>query len=241
MFVQKPNPTEVFEATCHKVLADYGIRLTTGRDFAVFKTLVAKARPNHTMQKIFDCDASTFEREDAFWMAGYDLAGELVYVQAMRLMPTGAGTVAQFISQNLNDLFPAADNGGETTPTRYRPGPNALKITGRLVYSGELWIGGSCAKLRGSGLSSLLARNSFLMAMQKFSADYVFGFMISSMAQRGTFYRAGFHNAEPHAMRWSKKGEGQVIELDFLHMSRDDMMHAIQLPIDEAPLAKIAA
>lgn len=241
MFINTPHPSEVFEATCDKVLGDYGIQLTMGRDFAEFKELVAQARPNHCIQHLFDSDAVSIDPEQAFWLAGTDVTGRPVYLQAMRTLPTKELSLAEYLAKNLKELFPESPTGVDVDRKRYRAGPNAQKMRGRIVYSGEFWIDGSNPMLRGSGLSNVLGRNSYRLAMRAFDPDYVFAFMIHSMAERGTFYRAAFNNAEPLALRWFKKGEANVIELDMLHMSAEEMAFSLQLPIEAAPQERKAA
>ncbi|MEO0937916.1 MAG: hypothetical protein AAFY38_07155 [Pseudomonadota bacterium] len=197
------------------------------------------ARPDHTVQDLFNVAAGPIDPAEAFWIVGRDSGGTIRYLQAMRLMKSDGLTLAEFMARQLNDFLPNPQSV-EMSRVRYRPGPNAHSMKGRMVYSGEFWIDGSNPELRGSGLSNLLGRNSYLLAMRAFSADYVFAFMLQRQAERGAFFRAAFHNIEPYAMRWCWRGSDEPVDGSMLYMSRADMEFALDLPVTSAPVRRAA-
>ncbi|MEM8576583.1 MAG: hypothetical protein AAGF60_01905 [Pseudomonadota bacterium] len=239
MFAYQPDTADKFEASSHQVLKDYGVRVIVGRDFEEFKAIAKQARPDHAVQDMFNCDVAPVDEDKAVWMVGVDHADRIIYLQAMRLLPTDGLSVADYLTRQVRDFLPEPHTV-DMTRTRYRPGPNAQRMRGRVVYSGEFWIDGNNPNFRGSSLSNVLGRQSYLLAMRAFAPDWIIAFMLRRQVERGAFYRAGFHHAEPSAMRWCQIGQENVMEGAMLYMSAADMQFSLELPLVDAPISKAA-
>jgi hypothetical protein len=218
-----------FRATCSETLRQAGVRLSHGRDLNEFKDHLAKARPDHTIGDPFNPEIHDFSREDAAWIIGRDHQNDVMHTQALRLLPTGDESVAEFFRNNFKGFSPP-DTDVDFDLSRYRPGPNARMMRGRIVYSGETWVGGPPGSFRGSGLSGVLARFALLHALQTFGADYVVGFMIQPVAHKGFSLRAGFLHAEPLALKWYLRGQPDPIETFMVYMSAADIRFLLEMP-----------
>ena len=221
-----------FEATSSEILKRYGISLTKGNDFHEYRAHVAEARPDHKVGDPFDINLHNLGKGTAIWIVGHDQQGRIVHTQALRLLPTKMETVADYFRENFHGYSPSELNI-DYNRSRYRAGPGAKRITGRIVYSGETWIGGERGQFRGSGLSSVLGRYALLTALREFQANYVVGFMIKPVAYKGFCLRMGFMHAEPLALRWHVHGKPDPLEAVMVYMSDEDIRFILDLPAAE--------
>lgn len=229
MAIHGLNAEDRFEAVSLDILDRYGIKLQLGYDFDEYITYVAEARPDHPVGDPFDAKRHGMSRENSCWIVGRDDKGRIMHTQALRMLPTATGTLAEYFRHNFTD-FPPSELDIDYERSRYKPGPGARKIRGRVVYSGETWVGGEPGQFRGTGLSNILGRYAMLTAMREFSADYVIGFMARPVAYKGFCLRMGFMHAEPLALRWFTKGNDDALEAVMVYMSEEDMRFIMDLP-----------
>ncbi len=227
------NAEDRFEAVSRGILDQFGIRLTVGYGFEEFKEIVAKTRPDHPLGDPFNPERHDMSKENACWIVGNDLDGDIVHLQALRVLPTKARSVAEYFRRTFHDFSPP-EMDIDFERSRYRPGPGARRMVGRIVYSGETWLAPSDA-FRGTGLSSILGKFAMLTAMREFNADYVLGFAAQPVAYKGFPLRMGFMHVEPMALRWYAKGNPKAMEGVMAYMSDEDMRFIMDLPDAELP------
>lgn len=225
------NSEEKFEASSRELLDGLGIELTVGYDFDEFKRISAEARPDHAVADPFQIKSKMHDRKDAMWIVGRDAAGKVMHTHAMRVLPMEGMTVAEYFRRNYRSFLPERHTIDMKRST-YRPGPSAKRMAGRVIYAGEFWIGGSAGQFRGTGLSNLLGRYSFLLAIREMSPDYIMGFMTRPVAYKGFVLRLGYLHAEPYAISWYQKGSYDMNEGVMTFMSHDDMRFSLDLPLE---------
>lgn len=226
------NPEDKFKAVGAEILDHYGIRLTVGTDFEEYAGYVAQARPDHRVGEPFDHNAHDMSPGKAVWIIGRDESGEIIHLQALRVLPTKTQPVSEYFRQNFHEFSPS-ELDIDFGRSRYRPGPGAKRIHGQVVYSGETWIGGSPGQFRGTGISSVLGRFALLTALTELNADYVVGFMARPVAYKGFCLRMGFMHAEPLALRWYIKEQHEALEGVMVYMSDEDIRFMLDLPTSE--------
>tara|TARA_R110000787_G_scaffold33332_5_gene87208 strand:+ start:10 stop:747 length:738 start_codon:yes stop_codon:yes gene_type:complete len=218
-----------FEASSRNVLEQLGIRLTVGHDFEEYLWYLAKARPDHRIGDPFNPDTHNMNRNNSAWIVGHDSQGRIMHTQALRLLPTGAEPVSEYFRQNFHGFAPS-EMDIDYERSRYKAGPGAKRMKGRVVYSGETWVGGEPGQFRGTGISSILGRCAMLAAIKEFGAQYVIGFMTRPVAYKGFCLRMGFMHAEPLALRWYLKNQPDAMEAVMVYMSDEDIRFVLDLP-----------
>lgn len=226
------NPEDKFKAAGAEILDRYGIRLSVGTDFDEYAEYVAHARPEHRVGEPFDHRVHDMAKGKASWIVGRDECGKIIHLQALRLLPTEGQPLSEYFRQSFHEFSPS-ELDIDFARSRYRPGPGAKRINGRVVYSGETWIGGTPGQFRGTGISSVLGRFALLTALNEFDADYVVGFMARPVAYKGFCLRMGFMHAEPMALRWYIKHQHEALEGVMVYMSDDDIRFLLDLPTSE--------
>ena len=225
-----------FEATSDGILRRLGITMTKGLDFRKYKEIAESARSGHQVGDAFHVGLNQNGRKEALWQVGVR-NGEVIHTQALRLLDLKQRDFSEFFRTEYEEFLPPGLTV-EPGSVRYRPGPGAKSIRGRVVYSGETWLGGDAGCFRGTGLSNVLGKRAMLTALREFDADYVVGMMARPVAYKGFCLRMGFIHAEPYALRMKIVGQSEPLEGVFVYMSAEDIEFVLGLPQFEAePLA----
>jgi hypothetical protein len=220
-----------FEAASAEILDQFGVTLTIGTNFDDYRTYVAEARPDHRIGDPCCSLKHDMSPGKACWIVGRD-------EQVLRVLPTDRLTVAEYFRQRFHEFSPS-EMDIDFVRSRYRAGPGAKRMSGKVVYSGETWVGGEPGQYRGTGISSVLGRFALLTALKEFGAQYVVGFMTRPVAYKGFCLRMGFMHAEPGALRWYVKDQPDAMEGVMVYMSDEDIRFILELPAAE--LESIAA
>lgn len=227
-----------FKAAGADILDRFGITLSAGTDFDEYCEYAAQARPDHRVGDPFDHRVHDMADGKACWIVGRDSSGDIIHLQALRLLPTRTMSVGDYFRKNYREFSPS-ELDIDFERSRYRAGPGAKRMLGRVIYSGETWIGGTPGQFRGTGISNILGRFALMTAIQELSADYVVGFMARPVAYKGFCLRMGFMHAEPMALRWVARDMPQALEGVMVYMSAEDIRFMLDLPSSE--IASMAA
>lgn len=238
MTIQGLNAEDRFTATSQDILDRFGIKLTLGHDFDEYRVLMQEGRDGHILGAPFDPALHTLNEQTGIWVIGRDSNGVIMHTQALRLLNLEGRSLGSYLLRRFRD-FPPSGLDIDMARSRYKAGPGAKRITGQVVYHGEVWMGGTPGQFRGTGISSILGRFAFLTALRKWSPDYVFGFMPKTVAHKGFVTRQGYMHAEPFALRWYIKGNPDPLDGYLAYMSREDMQFVLDMPENE--LAAMAA
>ena len=214
------------------VLRRYGVSLTLGNDFDEYRDLLAQGRPDHVLGEPFDPKLHDLGQKNAVWIIGRDADRVIMHTQALRLLDIGTRSLGEFLHKGFRK-FPPSGLDIDFRRSRFRVGPGAQTITGKVCYHGEVWMGGFPGQFRGSGLSSILGRFAFLTAIQSWNPDYVFGFMPKPVAYKGFVERQGYMHTEPGSLRWYIKGQDTPIEGFLAYMSAQDMRYVLGMSVSD--------
>ena len=174
-----------------------GLTLKESADFKQFEAIVRATEDKYLMEdfspRFFDLHGAT-----AFWIGAYNAEGALVSVQAAKVEELRDRSLAEHWQQQQRRIFadpdPEARFGSEH-------GPDAYFMRGRIAYHGNLWLH---RKLRGAGLAEPLTQLGFLIALLKWSPDYLYGLMAAKSAARGFGIRVGYRRFVPRGTHWHR-------------------------------------
>lgn len=221
---------ERFVASSLGLFAAHGLTLRVGYDFDQYKSLLERARPGHTIGVPFDPELHDFSDGSAFWIAATDSQGEVVHTQTLRLLNVTGISLADHLLAHFTD-FPPPSLPLDLDKSNYRAGPGAQRMTGRIAYHGEFWIGGSPGQFRGSGISTVLCRYGFWMAIQHWDPDHMFAFMLNTVAHKGLASRTGWMHTDPAALQWYPRDGQPPIETVLAYLHRGDIEYLLDLPM----------
>ncbi len=218
-------------ASAMDILSRHEVSVTVGEDMEEYRALLAEYRPEQPLGPPFDPQLNDISASNAFWIVGRDPTGRVVHTQAMRLIDLQGQTLESYLREGFR-AFPPAAVDLDMQRSRYRAGPGAGRITGRVCYHGEVWLRPDPA-YRGTGLSCVLGRFAFMTAVLRWMPDYVFGFMPRGVAFKGFAERQGYMHAEPGVLRWVPRDSDKVLEGFMVWMSREDIRYVMGMPLNE--------
>lgn len=202
-------------------LADLGVMLETRDDF---EALFDLDLPGKKISEMFSPRHHDLLDQRARWICG-SIDGQIVHVQAYRLIDTGTSTMERALRSEFNRVFgpPAAVPLGSIA--------DALEeMCGRIVYHGDLWCH---ERLRGTGAGEKLGAIGVGSAMMTFDPDYVIGFMEQPLAGRGFFFREGYFHVEPLGAGYLR-GAPFLLEDDWLvYCTRASLRKLVQRDVQQ--------
>lgn len=227
-------------AASFDILARRRISITFGEDMDVYNSLLSRYRPNQPLGAPFDPRLQHLTPETCFWMVGRTPDGTLVHTQALRLIALDGQTLGEYLRDNFR-AFPPVLPDLDLARSRYRAGPGARMITGRVCYQGEFWFNPDRGVYRGNGLAGIVARCAFSEMIARWAPDYTFGFMANPVAQKGFAQRQGYLHSEPGALRWARSGVEDMLEGFMVYNSLEDIRYLLSLPVVDTVPAPLAA
>ena len=219
-------------AEAAKILHEQRMYVTIGHDFNEYRRVVSQGRPHQPVSLPFAAEMHNLSKDNAFWICGYTEQGALAHTQAVRLVDVGEQSLGSYLQRSFRS-FPPAGVALDMEASRYQAGPGAKRIRGRLCYHGEMWLDESAGNYRGRGMSSVLSRMGFAIALRDLNPDYIFAFMVRSVAFEGLVERAGFMHTEPASLSWKLADRDRAVEAFTAYLSREDLRYLLRVPIDD--------
>jgi hypothetical protein len=145
-----------------------------------------------------------FNRERAFWMYLTDESGDIVGLQAFRYDEIDT----HLADWCLNYMIGVYMRQQELmVPSFPKPpeGSVAERLTGKLVYHGEIWISKS---IKNRKVFELFVRMGLIVAVIKWKPDAIWGLASAQMAGHGHFTRVGYTILERGFLRWQWASDG---------------------------------
>jgi hypothetical protein len=176
-----------------------------------------------------------FNRERAYWMYLTDETGEIVGLQAFRYDEVDT----HLADWCLNYMIGVYMRQQELmVPSFPKPpeGSVAERLTGKLVYHGEIWIS---KNIKNRKVFELFVRLGLIVAVIKWKPDAIWGLASAQMAGHGHFTRVGYTILERGFLRWQWASDGVdpveylvAVELPSLEGMINEMLskEAVYLP-----------
>jgi hypothetical protein len=188
----------------HAKLRLLGLRLTVGNDLAALNNFSLRLR-GKPISPYFDPAVAGLPPERAFWMTLENASGKPVGMQAFRLdcvensLAEWAQVYTIALYMRRQELVVPAE--GTMPPTSI-----AGRISGRLVYQGDLYLENGSARNRNN--IELFGKLGLVLTYLKWQPDAVWGLMAHRMATKGTSTRMGFAYIERGVLRWQTTSDG---------------------------------
>ena len=237
MSFQFSGEAAAFIATSNTILLDHGIDVRVGTDFDEYKEIIREHRPVQILGAPFDPANQVPEQSElvdgnAFWLTGWSDEGELIHTQAAKGVDLKGRALSNYLLNGFR-RFPPPFKDIDFARSRFRATPGSHKISGTVVYHGEVWMAPEQGRYRGSGLSTVLARTGLLHIMRRWNPDWMYGFMLRAVAFKGFSERMGYMHNEPGALLWYRDGKETPAEAFLTYLSREDVMYLLDMPVRE--------
>ncbi|MWD29058.1 hypothetical protein E0K89_016385 [Aquicoccus sp. SCR17] len=207
-----------------------GMVIELGFDFAHLREVLLENK-GQEISPPFDIRQHNLSEDNAFWIIGRTLDGEIAHTQAVRFFDMTRMALGEYMEEHFRD-FPPVGVDLDMERSRYRAGPGARRIRGRVCYHGEMWLDEQRGQFRGKGMAGMLTQLGFMITMERMSPDYVFAFMAAPVATKGLPQRAGFMHTEPGSLTWRLANSERAFEGFLAYNSAEDIHYLLRLGLD---------
>jgi hypothetical protein len=145
-----------------------------------------------------------FNRERAFWMSLIDNGGEVVGLQAFRFDQIDTH-LADWCVNYMIGVYMRQNELMVPAFSKPPQGSIAERLTGRLVYHGELW---TSKQLKSRKAFEAFSRLGLILSVIKWRPDAIWGLASVQMAGHGHLTRMGYTILERGFLRWQWASEG---------------------------------
>ncbi|MBK3666728.1 hypothetical protein JJE66_36665 [Bradyrhizobium diazoefficiens] len=130
-----------------------GINLSIGFDFHEYVSITEATPTKGKTYPIFRPDRSPIKTGEGYWVVGVDANNEVALVDAARLYDLSQSNLAEHL-QSLKFFYADPDKQAHPQDRCICNAPSARRITGKVVYHGDLWVR---TDFRGQGLTKIMA------------------------------------------------------------------------------------
>jgi hypothetical protein len=145
-----------------------------------------------------------FNRERAFWMSLTDAAGDVVGLQAFRFDEIDTH-LADWCMNYMIGVYMRQNELMVPAFARPPEGSIAHRLTGRLVYHGELWM---AKQVKSRRAFEVFTRLGLILSVIKWRPAAIWGLASPQMAGHGHLTRVGYSILERGFLRWQWASEG---------------------------------
>jgi hypothetical protein len=167
---------------------------------------------------ILDTRIARLAPDRSFCLMGSSPLGQIVTMQAARLYDCAEQSLSDLADSHAlyygGDPWPGGD-----APTCRLTSPIAASLSGKLLYSGALWVHPGW---RGQHLSAILPRISRVLGLGRWGTDFTFTFVSDQIAASKLFPLYGYHRIEPGYSIHS--GEVTTYRGSLVWMNRDELV-----------------
>jgi hypothetical protein len=184
-------------------LSALGLRVHVSSDMAAFSDTKIKAR-DIDVAPMHHHAVGVFNRERAFWMYLTDEADDVVGLQAFRYDEIDTHLADWCVTYMIGAYMRQQEM---LVPSFPKPpaGSVAERLTGKLVYHGEIWISKAIKNRR---VFEVFVRLGLVLSVIKWRPDAIWGLASAQMAGHGHFTRVGYTILERGFLRWQWATEG---------------------------------
>jgi hypothetical protein len=218
---------------CIAMLAKREMHIEIGHDFTEYAKVIRTERSFQPLAPPFDPEKQFIPTQRGFYILGRCPDGKLVHNQAMRLIDLRNLPLSTYMQRRYKEFLPTNVTIKEDS-TWFRAGPGASQITGHTAYHGDLWVSPDNGTYRGGGFVDILARLAFLVCLDYFNADFVYGLMVRKLARRGLAEREGYMHVDPYCMGWATEEHDTPFVTNMIYMTNADLRYLIEVPFDFA-------
>lgn len=207
----------LYEASLSK-----GVRVEQSRDFERLEVLL-EGTTDKTLTEHFRRSLNTYTPPQAFWLGGFDGAGELVALAAARLDELGSWTLERYWRDYWARCYPHnAELHAKMALKQYR---FAKTVTGNVVYFGDLWVSGNH---HGDSVSPAFSRLLQLLSLQEWDFGWCYAWVRPSFLQRGFAEKCSFSKTAP-GINWLRPPSTIDDDLKVMANSRDDLLDLVEV------------
>ncbi|PBB98904.1 hypothetical protein [Mesorhizobium sp. WSM3862] len=188
-----------------------GLKFKMGGNFEDYAEITTNIAGKSPTDPSFRPDCSRLDAGRAFWIVGEDQSGKVAHVQALRMDNLMATNLVRHL-ESLKGFYANPKSRAGSGSSCICRAPTAQKITGRVVYHGDIWLR---EDFRGQGLPRTFASIAFGLAWVKWSPDFIYALVHTWSIEKGVADQYGYLHREAH---------GAILSLPDRRIEEDDWL-----------------
>ena len=198
-----------------------GLKLQSGNDMAEFAAIKRSAR-GFDPAPLHDHTVCDFGEDRGYWMSLTNCSGNVVGIQAYRCDRVDV-SLGEWCANYMIGVYMRRNE--IMVPSHSKPprGSIAERLSGTLVYHGELWVD---RELKNRKIIELFSKLGSLLVLLKWNPDAIWALTGFHMATRGYASRMGYPYIERGFLRWQWHSEN-VEEVEYLAVAERDFLQQI--------------
>jgi hypothetical protein len=199
------DPLALARACCRleSEIKAFNLTLGVSSDMAAFNDTKKKVR-GFDVSPMHDPDVSVLDDERGQWLWLANPQGEIIALQGFRLDQIDTSLADWSLTNMVGTYMRRMEL---VVPSHAKPakGSIAWRITGKVVYHGELWVD---KPYRSRELIEHFIKSGLLLTYLKWHPDAIWCLASSHIVERGYLSRCGYSVFEPGFMRWQMISDG---------------------------------
>jgi len=202
-------------------LLTQGLLTTASNDMEAFADTKRRAR-NLEPAPMHDPAVCDFSGDRGFWMSLVDQSGKIVGIQAYRCDRMDIN-LSEWCTNYMIGVYMRRNE--LMVPSHGRPpqGSIADRLTGTLVYHGELWVD---REVKNRRIIELFSKLGSLLVLCKWNPDAIWALTGFHMATRGYASRMGYPYIERGFLRWLWHSDN-VEDVEYLAVAERSFLEQI--------------
>jgi hypothetical protein len=202
-------------------LNDACLVVTSGSDMAEFAQLKKSAR-GFEPAPMHDHTVCDFSGDRGFWMSLTTTSGAIVGLQAYRCDQVDI-SLSEWCSNYMIGVYMRRNE--LMVPSHMRPpkGSIADRLSGKLVYHGELWVE---KELKNRKVIEHFSKLGSLLVLLRWNPDAIWALTGFHMATRGYASRMGYPYIERGFLRWAWHSDN-VDQVEYLAVAERDYLQQL--------------
>jgi hypothetical protein len=194
-------------AAVDATLSKRGYTASLETDFAAFSIVRRKLRSGKPESAVFDPQASAITPKKAFWMSLTNCHGDCVALQAFRADHAEPSLADWALGWMMGVYLKRSEL---VIPRKIDPPADSIahKISGTVVYHGELWLN---HEVRGDQVLEPFARLGMLLSYIRWRPKAIWALTNGKMAYYANMPRWGYAHQERGFMSWQFEPDGACL------------------------------
>jgi hypothetical protein len=184
-------------------LLEAGCRVEVSSDFHLLDKIKQEVRGDR-IGPMHDADVCDFSGERAFWLRLVNSDSKIIGVQAFRCDDIST-SLADWLPNYMIGVYMRRNEMMVPSSDPITISSIAQRLSGELVYKGELWL---AKEVKSKRVFDLFTRLGMLLSYMKWNPTAIWALTSELMARHGHLGRIGFTTVERGFLRWQWASQG---------------------------------
>lgn len=213
---------QIIADQCAQLLRHSRLSIEIGNDFQHYQHILDCERSNQSIGLPFQTQTLNNERKSAVWLTARNAEGVLLHTQAIKQIDLNGISLADYLGKYYLNFPPPWSDVDEERST-FHVTPGTKKISGVATYHGDFWSHPAMRSTAGQSASYTFGQLANHLTFVSVNPDWMFGFILPGVYNRGFAARLEYLNLEPRCLRWFRRSSQAVTEAGIVYSSREDL------------------